>query len=47
MVSSRPAVKQQVIIATSENVQNLKSRLADIRHTYVGFEGYIIKKKMS
>ncbi|MDB5354252.1 MAG: hypothetical protein JWN24_705 [Phycisphaerales bacterium] len=36
--------KQQVILATSEEEQNLRSELAGVAHTYLTFQGFIIKK---
>jgi hypothetical protein len=38
------ATKQQVIIATSEDRESLESRLSGVRHTYIPFDGWIIKK---
>ena len=35
---------QQVIFATSENTENLKRMLAGVPHSFLGFDGHIIRK---
>lgn len=42
--SSAIRFKQQVILATSEEEQNLRSQIAGLPHTYLNFQGLIIKK---